>query len=269
MVHSDSENFCLNWNDFIKNVTSSFIELRRDQEFTDVTLACGDGQRIEAHKTILASGSLVFQDLLRQSVNKASHPLIYMRGLKTSDLNLIVDFLYHGEVNVPQEKLNDFLALAEELQLKGLSGDGSERLPPTDLQDLDKMHDFNKQQPKKESRSMENYSSHRRKSRTEAVVSQQSDEQALSVFGEGGSRSGVSFRDDNTELDQQINSIMERIDGSWTCKACGKRDGLKQNIRKHVESVHIEGFSHTCKFCGKDFRSKNALQVHVSRNHKN
>ena len=51
MVQPDSENFCLNWNDFTKNVTSSFKELRRDQEFTDVTLACGDGQRIEAHKS--------------------------------------------------------------------------------------------------------------------------------------------------------------------------------------------------------------------------
>ena len=79
MVQPDSENFCLNWNDFIKNVTSSFRELRRNQEFTDVTLACGDGQRIEAHKMILASGSLVFQDLLRQSGDKAAHTLILER----------------------------------------------------------------------------------------------------------------------------------------------------------------------------------------------
>ena len=258
MVQPDSENFCLNWNDFIKNVTSSFRELRRDQEFTDVTLACGDGQRIEAHKMILASGSLVFQDLLRQSGDKAAHPLIYMRGLKTPDLNLIVDFLYHGEVNVPQEKLDDFLALAEELQLKGLSGDGSEGPPFSDFQDVGEMGDgvVHAQQPKKENRSMENYSS------------QQSDEKALSLIGEGEPRSGVSFRDDNTELDQQINSMMERVDGSWMCKACGKRDGLKPNIKKHIEGAHIEGYSHTCKFCEKNFRSKNSLQVHVSRNHR-
>ena len=33
----------------------------------------------------------------------------------------MVDFLYHGEANVCQENLDSFLALAEELKLKGLS----------------------------------------------------------------------------------------------------------------------------------------------------
>ena len=32
----------------------------------------------------------------------------------------MVDFLYHGEANVHQENLDSFLALADELQLKGL-----------------------------------------------------------------------------------------------------------------------------------------------------
>ena len=34
----------------------------------------------------------------------------------------MVDFLYLGEANVNQERLDDFLALAEELKLKGLTG---------------------------------------------------------------------------------------------------------------------------------------------------
>ena len=33
-----------------------------------------------------------------------------------------VDFLYRGEANVYQENLDSFLAIAEELQLKGLMG---------------------------------------------------------------------------------------------------------------------------------------------------
>ena len=34
----------------------------------------------------------------------------------------IIEFLYNGEANIFQESLDSFLALAEELQLKGLSG---------------------------------------------------------------------------------------------------------------------------------------------------
>ena len=48
--------------------------------------------------------------------------MIYMRGLKSKDLNAVVDFIYHGEANIYQEDLEGFLALAEELQLKGLTG---------------------------------------------------------------------------------------------------------------------------------------------------
>ena len=47
--------------------------------------------------------------------------MIYMRGLKAKDLMAIVDFIYLGEANIYQEDLDGFLALAEELQLKGLS----------------------------------------------------------------------------------------------------------------------------------------------------
>ena len=43
-----------------------------------------------------------------------------MRGMKSDDLLAIVDFLYRGEANVFQQNLDSFLAIAEELQLKGL-----------------------------------------------------------------------------------------------------------------------------------------------------
>ena len=45
-----------------------------------------------------------------------------MRGLRSGDLVAIMDFLYHGEANILQDDLYTFLALAEELKLKGLTG---------------------------------------------------------------------------------------------------------------------------------------------------
>ena len=115
-----SERLCLQWNDFKENITFSFKALRDDKEFTDVTLACEDGQQIEVHKTVLASTSPVFMELLKR--HKHSHPLIYMRGINSNLLVTILDFLYHGEANVLQDDLDSFLALAEEFQLRGLTG---------------------------------------------------------------------------------------------------------------------------------------------------
>ena len=115
-----SEKLCLQWNDFQENIKTAFGNLRKDNDFADVTLACEDGQQVEAHKVILAASSPFFQKLLGR--NKHSHPLIYMRRMKYEVLLAIVDFLYRGEANVFQENLDSFLVIADELQLKGLMG---------------------------------------------------------------------------------------------------------------------------------------------------
>ena len=86
---SASEKLCLQWNDFKDNVSSSFGGLREDKDLTDVTLACEDGQHVEAHKVILAASSPFFKEILKR--NKHPHPLIYMRGLKSEDLLAIID----------------------------------------------------------------------------------------------------------------------------------------------------------------------------------
>merc|ERR1712204_64011 len=118
-----TEKLCLKWNDFQENVSSAFGSLRDDIDFSNVTLACEDGQQVEAHKVILAASSPFFKNLLKR--NKHPHPLIYMRGVRSDDLVAIVDFLYYGEANVYQENIEAFLALAEELNLKGLTGNTS------------------------------------------------------------------------------------------------------------------------------------------------
>ena len=118
-----SEKLCLHWNDFQDNIKSAFGNLREEKDFKDVTLVCEDGQQVEAHKVVLISSSPFFQKLLGR--NKHPHPMIYMRGIKFDDLLAIADFLYLGEANVFQENLESFLAIAEELQLKGLMGNNA------------------------------------------------------------------------------------------------------------------------------------------------
>ena len=79
-----SEKLCLQWNDFKENAIGAFANIREDADFADVTLACEDGQQVEAHKVILAASSPFFQKLLGR--NKHPHLLIYMRGMKSEDL---------------------------------------------------------------------------------------------------------------------------------------------------------------------------------------
>jgi len=121
---SATEKFCLRWNDFESNISVAFRELREEKDFFDVTLSVGPGHHhIQAHKLILSACSPFFRGVLKQ--NQHAHPLLYLKGVGFSELQAVLNFMYHGEVNVAQEELNTFLAVAEELQVKGLTQGGS------------------------------------------------------------------------------------------------------------------------------------------------
>ena len=115
----EGEKFCLRWNEFESNLGIALRDLRDNNDFFDLTLACDDAQEIQVHKVILSACSSFFRNILRRLPHH--HPLVYLRGIKLTDLQSIVNFIYHGEVNVAQEDLNTFLMLAEDLKIKGLT----------------------------------------------------------------------------------------------------------------------------------------------------
>ena len=124
-----SEKFCLQWSSYESNISSSFRELREDSEFFDVTLCCDNGiDIVQAHKVILAACSPFFRDILSHQKSQ-QNPLLYLKGICLKDLQAVLEFMYHGEVNLAQDSLNNFLAVAEELAIKGLSADTKPMTP--------------------------------------------------------------------------------------------------------------------------------------------
>ena len=103
-----SEKYSVKWMEFQTRVCRSFQDLRNNQDFCDVTLACDDDQQIEAHKVILSGCSPVFKKLLKN--NPHQHPLIYLRGIKYRDLVNVREFIYQGEVSIDQRYLQDFIS---------------------------------------------------------------------------------------------------------------------------------------------------------------
>ena len=244
-----SEKLCLQWNDFKENVNSAFGSLRNDKEFTDVTLACEDGQQLEAHKVILAASSPLFEKILQKI--KHPHPLIYLKGFQSKDFVSILDFLYSGEANVYQEDLDSFLAIAEEIQLKGLTRQTSNDL----IEEKEKIQLF---EPVQRSKDISPNTF------TAVTITDQS-------------------RTDLQALDEKVKSMMEKgqkkipngrnpngtpiMTTSWICKVCGKEDKLT-NLRRHIEHNHLEGICIACDFCDKTFSSRHDLTLHKGSFHK-
>ena len=249
MQRSD-EKLCLQWNNFCDNVSSAFKELRDDKDFTDLTLACEDGQQVEAHKMVLIASSPFFQKLLKR--NKHTHPLIYMRGVKSENLLAMLDFFYCGEANVFQDNLDSFLALADELQLKGLTKDQSEE---TDI-------------PKNTASSKPDYPKPMQFS--QKVPKKPPHETSIVPIGQ------ISTNVDFEELDRQVKSMIrvsenvapgKAVRKARICNVCGK-EGQMALIMNHIENNHMTGVEIPCQLCSKTFPSRNAIAVHKSRFHK-
>ena len=267
-----SEKLCLQWNDFKENMSVSFGELRADNDFTDITLACEDGKQIEAHKVVLASSSPFFRELLRR--NRNPHPLVYMKGLKSEDLVAMMDFLYKGETNVFQENLDSFLALADELKLKGLNTSGE-----TDRDSHKKMKAHHYEVPLKEENQYEvpprkdNYMQYRG---TNSVHQTEANSSAMDfsnkIVATTTSIENTRVQANATDLDEQIRSMFttSTVRGERgfiaTCNICGI-EKAKKDMSRHIEAHHITGVSHTCDICGASSRSKHGLEKHKLRNH--
>ena len=116
---SNHDNFVLRWNDFQANVANSFLDLRVEEDFFDVTLACDEDHQLQAHRVILAASSGFFRGMLKR--NPVQHPVLVMPpNVRFSELANLLDFIYHGEVTVPNDELNSLLRLANLLKVKGL-----------------------------------------------------------------------------------------------------------------------------------------------------
>ena len=190
-----------------------------------VTLVCEEDQEIETHKLILTACSPFFSKLLNK---KHLNHMIYIREVKVKVLVAIVDYIYHGEADISQEDLNDFFALAEELQLKGLVGSQKTTVKDTDL--------------------------------------------TIKTASEYTTKHNVkSEKHQNVTSECNEDSMAEKnVDGElkWKCSVCGKATKLRGDIKRHIESHHIEGISHACNQCGKVSRSSHALNMHILSYHR-
>ena len=268
LVHTiemtSSEKFCLKWNDFQLNIGSSFADLRKNPDFSDVTLVCEENHQIEAHRVILSACSPLINSMLKE--NKHSHPMIYMRGLKAKDLEAIIDFIYQGEANIYQEDLETFLALAEELQLKGLAPSGDE---------LQKQKVVANQKPKVNKSRGNNFPPMEQVPYTNTEEFESLMDNSLmenkSLVATDIAKVILPVDGNKEGIDSQIETMMERINGgeyNWKFTVCGKMTkGSQTQMKRHVE-VHLEGLSYPCTQCGKVSRSSNCLNRHMTVYHR-
>jgi len=293
------EQFCLRWNDFERSISNSFRELKEAGDFFDVTLVCED-QQVEAHKVILSACSPFFKTILKK--NPHPHPLIYLKDIKFGNLEALLEFMYQGEVKVPQDELGPFLAVAEELRVKGLTQTPQGKRPTSES--LQTGPDQTQKHPNlanKPLTGMRDHSEDASQPKEIALIKPEYGEETFSEepaenkrtpepgflqadnmddrWGEGvgadhqnqmpiAEVDGINVDGINAINRENIENCIRRTEeNTYQCVACGKVCSTKTALVNHVENQHYPGH-YACTICHAVFKSRGSLNTHHQRHHK-
>ena len=228
---STSEKFCLRWNDFESNISGAFQEIRAEKDFFDVTLACEDDQ-VEAHKVILSACSPFFKGVLRR--NPHQHPLLYLKGIKHSEMMAVINFMYCGEVSVAQEDLNNFLSVAEELKIKGLT-QGQQKT--NDIENQQQQHPL-----KKESKPRKSFNPPNQSQFQQSRPSNQLQHQVAKKY-QSSVATPMTQNDDPDDIQEVVPVKSENIVDDGPSSGGGGGDMMMYNDDNYAEyDEHYEGF---------------------------
>ena len=240
----------LNWRSFEENIRECFKTLRQEQRLFDVTLATDDGQNIKAHKIILSAGSHFFNDIFMKSNHKDM--LIYLQGISSAKLEPVIEFLYNGETFITQEEVKVFLDTGKELKVKGLEGE---------LTGIEENHDKKQKESYFSENELYEYDDYENDFNEDGFSEKVVGNETVVKTAEANMQVRV-----NNELLLQVNQMIEKNEGVWRCKVCGKIMTSSSNIRRHAE-IHIEGMSYSCNICNKTYPNRHGLRSHISGIH--
>jgi len=112
------EDFLLKWNDHHSLFFAGAEQLCESEEYTDVTLAAGS-KFFPAHKLVLSICSPYFQKLFRRL--GTDKPVIFLKDVDPKHLELLLQYMYKGEIKVEENELVTVLNTAQGLEIKGLT----------------------------------------------------------------------------------------------------------------------------------------------------
>ena len=226
-----SEKLNLEWNDFQSNVSQSFGVFRHEDYLQDVTLVTDDNTQISAHKLILSASSDYFKSLFRTNANH-THPLVCLNDVDGKVLGYILDYMYHGQIQIFEESLDSFIKVAKRFKLEGLKeATKTARSGIKVDQKIQEKDPFEKINEK-----------------TKFKEEIQEVEDIL-----------------KNKHDLYASKYMKRTDdGKVECIFCGKKDYPPSQLKRHIQT-HISGVDIVCQLCHTVFKTRESLRVHMYR----
>ena len=285
-----SEERCnLKWNSHTDYLREMLHYMMKSEQLTDVTLVCDDRRKFKAHKIVLSACSPVFKDIIHDLPLNDS--VIYLRGVQHQEIESIIEFMYLGEATFQQERMNEFLSVAKNLEIKEISK--STEYSSTDQEiGVESENNFQAKSNVKsdeieniiESRSYQDYEDEK----LDAFPSQY--ENCVETIKEKNTGLKTKYEygkikehEKNGKYSKECpechkvfsqkyhvkihyNSVHKHI--TFDCDQCGYRATQKASLKTHIRSIH-EGKKYPCNQCEYQATRLDNLNVHIEAKHEN
>ena len=249
----DQDKYTLTWQTYSDHLRDILKEMSSDESFADVTLVTDDKRQIKAHRNILSACSSVFKEILQINTNN-NHPVIYLRGIQYSEMESILQFIYMGEAKFYEERMNEFLNVAKNLDIRELAKgieDGDSAGVNEDGTNIETEKspiaaDYDVEEPSKQESQFKTHS----KSVTKG--NKYECKQCDKAFN------------DSSNLRRHVKSVHKGV--KYACNQCDYQSGYQSNLTDHIQSVH-EGVKYACNECDQQYTLQSSLTNHIKSIH--
>ena len=251
-----SGQFCIKRDDFNTNATKSVSRMRNDEENCDVSLVANDGKHVLGHKSVLNCNSEYIRDSI--STRKSPFPIISFSFLDSKGLNRMLDFMYHGQVIVNLEDMENFIHLSKKLRIRGMTDD---KYSVTLQESVDEV---NKSQSKEKTIG-EKYFNDVCKDEVGKTKTMNIKQVHTPRARYGKPPPIIRYKnvpltknDFNLEAMRWAKHIGS---GRYRCKHCAREAASSSNIKEHVET-HLVGLIIQCPLCRYCFERSEKYRKH-------
>ena len=245
------QKFDLTWQTFSSHATEMFRELLATNQFADVSLICHDLTKIQAHRIVLSACSSVFREILQG--HKEGHPVIYLRGVQRQELESLLQFMYNAEVSFSEDRLNEFLKVAKDLDIKeiaenvDIAQESSNENAACNGQEKDITRDI-----QNENRNIVPPTRRPNSAITTGKAHHYCDECDAEY------KTYIS-------LCQHRRSVHQGV--QFSCNQCNYKATQKNNLKTHIQLVH-GGLVYPCNQCEYKATQKSDLKRHIKFQHR-
>ena len=227
----NQEKYNLNWHTYSDHLRGMLHEMMKSNELTDVTLVCDDKKQFRAHKIVLSACSSVFKCIISDLPQNCS--VIYLRGIQHQEVESILEFMYLGVATFYQERMNEFLNVAKNLEIREISKD-------VDFDD----ENVSNEEPK--------------------TPDHEEDTEDIELQTDTNSERNASSAKIMEIVDPS--QYKRTLEGKFVCDQCERKFTHKYNLIRHIQISHV-GVKYACNQC--DYQASQMLHLkrHMKSKH--